>query len=67
MYRALVAAGTVLAIEQIDSSGNPWTGSFEIDADGQVTTGTGTGHSLALNDDSWERAEGRTDDPVTHP
>ncbi len=54
VYEALIATGAILAVEEIDNFGHPWTESFEIDATGTITTGSGIGHTLALNDESWE-------------
>lgn len=54
VYEALIATGAVLLIEEIDDFGHPWTESFEIAATGAITTGSGIGHALALNDESWE-------------
>jgi hypothetical protein len=55
VYEALIAAGAVLLIDEVDDFGHPWTEPFEIDATGTITTGSGIGHALALNDESWER------------
>lgn len=55
VYRSLVAAGAVLTIAEIDEFGHPWTEPFDIADDGRITTESGIGHTLALNDDSWER------------
>ena len=54
-YELLIATGAVLAVEEIDNFGHPWTESFEIAVTGTITTGSGIGHTLALNDESWER------------
>ena len=55
VYEALIATGIVLTVEEIDNFGHPWTESFEIAVTGTITTGSGIGHTLALNDESWER------------
>lgn len=58
VYRALVDAAAVVAVEEIDDYGKPWTEPFDIEEDGRVHVTSGIGHTLALDDDSWELAEG---------
>lgn len=55
VYQSLVDADAVLAIDSVDEYGHPWTEPFEIGGAGQITVTDGMGHTLALNDDSWER------------
>ena len=57
VFAILVRTGAVLAVEEIDEFGHPWTVSFEIDATGTITTGSGMGHTLAIIDEAWERVE----------
>lgn len=57
VYRALVDARAVLAVEEIDDYGKPWTEPFDIEEDGRVHCTSGIGHRLALDDDSWELVE----------
>jgi hypothetical protein len=55
VFQALVAARAVLTIDFINDYGDPWTEGFDIDDEGRITP-CATGHTVALNDDSWERA-----------
>jgi len=54
VFLQLIAANAILTIRDLDEFGHPWTCSFNFDPDGTVNDGDGIGHSLALNDDSWE-------------
>jgi hypothetical protein len=57
VYEALIHTGVVLIVDQMDAFGHPWTEPFDVREDGQVTTESGIGHTLALNDESWELVE----------
>lgn len=59
VFAILVRTGAVLAVEDIDEFGHPWTERFDIDEAGQVTFDSGIGHTLAIIDETWERVEQR--------
>lgn len=50
-YEHLITGQHVLTIAQIDEDGRPWIDFETTDSDGVITS-----HSLAVDDDSWERA-----------
>ncbi|WP_395089530.1 hypothetical protein [Armatimonas sp.] len=54
VYEALIATGAVLAVDQVDEFGHPWTEPFDVNVAGQVTCDSGIGHTLAIIDDTWE-------------
>lgn len=52
LYRRLISSNEVLTISGIDELGRPWVEYETQDADGGTTS-----NSLAVDDDSWVRAE----------
>lgn len=57
VFAILVRTGAVLAVDQIDEFGHPWTERFDIDEAGQVTCDLGIGHTVAIIDEAWELVE----------
>lgn len=57
VYVALIRTGFILTVDQIDEFGYPWTEPFDLDEAGHITTESGIGHTLVLNDESWERVQ----------